>query len=374
MTLQDRFAAAGSRPSGFDYLRIVLAAAVILIHSVDVAYGPKYGSMLFELPWRIVVMPVVPFFFAVSGFLVAGSLYRCATITTFLSLRVLRLLPALAVEVLICALVLGPMLTKLPLTDYFSAPEFYRFFFNLAGSIQYVLPGVFTENPWAHSVHAQLWTVPYEINCYIVLAVFALTGIVARRSWLLGAVIAGQLLFAASVISETLPLTYEVQHVLRGRLAAMCFITGVAFYACASAIRASRTWFIASVIAIAVLCTSSLGEYLAVLPIVYVTVYLGTLNPPRLKLLLKGDYSYGMYVYGFPLQQLLMLLLPGIAWYQNALLGLLLAFACAYLSWWYIEKPALGLKPRLMRWSGEPGGGHANGGARVAGTQIANAG
>ena len=103
-------------------------------------------------------------FFALSGFLVASSLERCKTLFTFLGLRAIRILPALAVEIFISALIIGPLFTTEPAKAYFAAPEFHDYFLNILGDIHYHLPGVFAANP-SDAVNGQLWTVPYEMIC-----------------------------------------------------------------------------------------------------------------------------------------------------------------------------------------------------------------
>src|SRR5258708_1045719 len=110
-SLAQRLTDTAHRPSGFDYLRLILSLGVIGSHSVLLT-----GSdWIYETPaWSvlgIVVSMIVPMFFALSGFLVAGSLERSGTLTKFLGLRVVRIMPALSVEVFISAIVLGALFT-----------------------------------------------------------------------------------------------------------------------------------------------------------------------------------------------------------------------------------------------------------------------
>jgi peptidoglycan/LPS O-acetylase OafA/YrhL len=89
---------------------------------------------------------MVPAFFALSGFLVTGSALRLRATAPFLTFRVLRILPALLVEVTLSALILGALFTTLPLKSYFSDPQFFRYFGNIVGLITFHLPGVFESN------------------------------------------------------------------------------------------------------------------------------------------------------------------------------------------------------------------------------------
>ncbi|SHN38015.1 Acyltransferase family protein [Duganella sacchari] len=169
-----------NRASGFDYLRLILSLAVILWHSYVLSEGRDAAhdlSQFFLVPVRSILIC----FFALSGFLVAGSLLRCKTLFMFLGLRVVRIVPALFLEVTISALLLGPLVTTVPLSTYFSSQEFHSYFLNIAGIIHYTLPGVFETNPFPKVINGQLWTIPWELECYVALSLLSLVGIVGRR-------------------------------------------------------------------------------------------------------------------------------------------------------------------------------------------------
>ena len=171
--------------SGFDCLRIALAISVMVWHSPANSYGPD-GEYLVRgglIGWPLTLC-ILPSFFALSGFLVAGSLAR-NTLPGFLTLRALRIVPALAVEVTLSALMIGPLVTTLPLWHYFSDREFIHYFLNIGGDIHYFLPGVFNDLPLPQYVNLQLWTVPWELTCYIAIVVAATLGIIRRPSRLL---------------------------------------------------------------------------------------------------------------------------------------------------------------------------------------------
>jgi peptidoglycan/LPS O-acetylase OafA/YrhL len=116
--LQDQLDAVHDHPSGFDYLRLVLAISVIVWHSVAVCYGGVIQAEFFGGPLRPLLYSIVPAFFALSGFLVASSLER-NKIPQFVTLRIMRIFPALVVEVFISALVIGPLLTTFTWRMYF---------------------------------------------------------------------------------------------------------------------------------------------------------------------------------------------------------------------------------------------------------------
>ncbi len=350
-SLDTQLQAGAGKPSGFDYLRLALALSIIGWHSVVTSYGAEVNDDVLKGFCRPFILALLPMFFALSGFLVAGSLERCKTLITFLGLRILRIFPALACDTLLSALVLGPALTTIPLSMYFNDPQFYSYFLNIIGDIHYNLPGIFPNNPLPGTVNAQLWTVPYELKCYVILTGLALLGIYKRRTWLLlfvvaiyGAVIFN-LIFTVLIQGASYP-----PPLLAGEPLIMDFIGGFLLYKFRAYIPYHRGLFIASVIVSLSMfaIAPSYGARLVAIPVAYMTVYLGLRNPTRNKLLLSGDYSYSLFLYGFPLQQAVASFGPAMQhWYINLLIVIPLAGLISVASWWLIEKPALNLRRYL---------------------------
>src|SRR5690349_1463494 len=111
------------RSSGFDYMRLSLALCIFTLHSLSInGQSPRLlQEQPFSEAYHVLTRILVPMFFCLGGFLVAGSLERANSLLTFLGLRFLRIFPALWVDILFSALVLGPFLTALPLAAYFSS-------------------------------------------------------------------------------------------------------------------------------------------------------------------------------------------------------------------------------------------------------------
>lgn len=326
-------------------MRLVLASGVILMHTINTSYGQAVAVAFWNTPARIVVGPILPMFFALSGFLIAGSLERCVSLVSFLGLRALRIIPALAVEVCLSALVLGALVTILPLTDYFSSMHLHRYFLNITGIIHYTLPGVFVDNPVPDRVNGQLWTVPFELECYAVLAVLAVLGIVWKRTLVLLTVVALQSLLLVYAWFGSPPPSATVP----GRVLVFAFLCGLLIYAYRDRLHWSWLWFAVAAGLSALLLMMPGGDWLVAGPMAYVTVFLGVTNPRRQTLVLSGDYSYGVFLYGYPIQQLVASMGPDFRhWWINMLIAYPLAVMVAVLSWWGIERPALGLKPRLL--------------------------
>lgn len=353
ITLEARMAQTDWRPSGFDYIRIVLALAVIFAHTNLICFGMGADLTPFHRVIEFCARMIVPMFFALSGFLVAGSLERSKTLVSFLGLRIFRIMPALTMEVLLSALILGPIFTVLSVSAYFSHPDFHAYFMNILGEIHYYLPGVFKENPF-DQVNGQLWTVPYELVCYVILSAFAVFGIFRHRKWLLIMVI----VYHGLQIVNTILRPHEGLMTPAGSTVVMCFISGLLVYRYREKLVWSYGLCLAMLVLSMVLLSVPNGIRFCALPLSYVTVYLGLTNPPRNKLLLSGDYSYGVYLYGFPIQQALWAASPIFRdWYMNFLGAAVLAMMMAAFSWWCVEKPVLSrrhvlkaLEARYLAW------------------------
>jgi peptidoglycan/LPS O-acetylase OafA/YrhL len=346
MTLEDKIAAASGRPTGFDYLRLALALSVVAVHIFQTGLGDEAANAFFPPAVRPLAACILPMFFALSGFLVAGSLARTSTLVEFFALRIIRLAPALIVEVLLSAFLIGALFTALPLSEYFSHPRFWAYLLNIVGWIHFTLPGVFLDNPRPNMVNQQLWTVPWELDCYIVLGALAFAGLKKSRALLIVAIVAAHLfaVFWYSFHEAKSPL------IAKAGVLPISFLVGVLFYFYASKIKWSFALFGISVAVMYLLFRLPNGDLLVALPATYVTVFLGVANPARNQVVLSGDYSYGIYLYGFPLQQAFAHLWPGLNLASAAAIVMTVGFAA--FSWWFVERPALAARKLIkkIRW------------------------
>ncbi len=323
--------------TGFDYLRIGLAVAVLLIHVINISDHARW-VWLWQSWFAPIYLCVLPAFFVLSGFLVTGSLLR-NSIPQFLSLRAMRIFPALAVEVIASAVVLGLLVTRLPIGTYLSSPLFHKYFLTILGDIQFTLPGVFDGRP----INLQLWTIPFELDCYICLVILSLLGIVRRRSALGAVIIAAALLMTIMALHGT---TYHKGWNVPGRMLVLSFLFGVAGYLFKSVLPYRASLFWASVVAVYVFLNSPNLVFLAAPPLAYATIYIGL---RRLPPILFGDLSYGIYLFHFPIARALFETTGRVMPWQVLLPStLILTTAFAALSWHFVEKPILGRKATVL--------------------------
>ncbi len=329
------------RPAGFDYLRIALASAVILIHSFSLSYGPEAGDKLAFGPLRPLVCFVLPSFFALSGFLVAGSLLRNDLIS-FGLLRIIRIFPALTVEVIISALILGPLFTTVPLIVYFSSPVFHAYFFNVLGYIHFFLPGVFTSLPLPNYVNYQLWTVPFELECYVTLAVLALLGL--HRRPIVFLIIALMVTIMLALNEWHAGHHHHLTQIFSGHILVMSFVFGVIFYIYRDTTLVTLPFALISLIIYSFLVEysflneSQIAKFFTPPFVAYITIAIGLWNGRVNWLVDISNYSYGIYLYGFPVQQAVSSVFSNQRlWWFNFCLSLPITFVLAYLSWHGLE-------------------------------------
>jgi len=346
---------------GFDFLRIALAVSVVAAHTPYIAMGRINGPE----PWYVFLphYAALVIFFALGGFLVAASGLRLS-LKEFLINRLLRIVPALTVEIVLSALILGPIFTTLPLSDYFTSFGTYRYFGNIAGLVTYMLPGVFTGNP-APEVNSSLWTIPFEYICYLMMMVVLSCGLLRRPAIiLLGAVALVGIGLALDVTGHgaappQLPpgVTASLHDKIfsagiflgRGSKLLVAFILGMAIYLNRYRIPYDGRVLAACCalcLAVAIIgpvdwMTQPLLNATICPALVYITAYLGVSPLPRLPIFSSGDYSYGIYLYGFPLQQVVKVLLPHGSMIVQFSISFVLVTMLAAFSWHWIEKPVM---------------------------------
>lgn len=344
---------------GFDFLRVFLALSVLCAHSVLISEGER--NQFDFPPMSLIHWTILPLFFALSGFLITGSALRLR-LQDFLLNRAMRIVPALAVDICISALLVGPAFTRLPLNVYFTQYEFYSYFANITGIIHYVLPGVFERNPFPNTVNGSLWTVPFEIGCYALMSLFIVAGLLKRPA-IFVATCLGIVGFVLTTYApwfhalDALPprLRTLLAHFFeeRGNLLYCYFACGCLFYVFRYRIPFSIYGFVVCLALYACGAAQMFGTDLAakviLMPlIVYCMVFVGLCRIPKLPLYHRGDYSYGIYLYGYPLQQALVDAFPAITSpFLHYAISVPLVTLVAMFSWHCVEKPILRLRKQF---------------------------
>lgn len=340
------------RDNNFNLIRFIAATLVLFTHSyaltgaihdpLIVVTGIDFGTLAVDI------------FFITSGFLVTGSLIKRADIKAFVRARLLRILPGLLVANLFAVLIIGAVYTTLPLLKYLGKKTLYKFIFAnttlVTTNLRWTLPGVFEDNPFKGAINGSLWTLPYEMKLY---GVLLLAGLLTYTSWrLLSPRRLGYLLIGAALLLVGYNLyNYISSHeVIAGwRLAGM-FISGSAIYFLKQRIIMSG-WLAAVMMALLVVYAEPLLDQTFYvfywLFLAYLTFWLAYVPGGPLRQFNKlGDYSYGIYIYAFPIQQAIVASWPDIGAQQLFFSAFPPTLLAAVLSWHYVEKRALAMKLR----------------------------
>ncbi|HEX4300465.1 MAG TPA: acyltransferase [Gammaproteobacteria bacterium] len=323
-------------------LRFVAALMVIYGHSYAITRLPGHIDLVQRLLRFTYAGGVgVDAFFIISGFLVTASYLDRRHWPEFMKARCLRIFPGLIVCLLAIAFLLGPFVTTLRPTEYLFGPQLYADLLQVL-TLHLRLPGVFEDLP-QQAVNGSLWTLPPEFLLYLLVSMAGLSGMLFRPriyvplligSCALGIVLVGQVHFF-----------HDRQIYLRLFL---LFGAGSLVRVLSDRIPLSTWLLAAAAVPVALLYSTPLFPYAFNLWLVYAVFWFAYV--PNLRRFNRaGDYSYGLYIYAFPIEQTLRQSFPAILPLELFAAASALTLGCAMLSWHFIEQPALRLKDVRLR-------------------------
>ena len=328
----------------FTPLRLLMAFCVAFEHIFYFSAGEPDSP--FELGHTSMAYLAVNAFFIISGFLITKSAERSGSVLTFARSRVLRIIPALAVVSVIIALIVAPLLGGLPAATYYSTASVW------AGIIEIITfvdpypawPGFEGSTAvFAGDFTGPIWTLRFEALAYVMTGGLLLVGLHREKLVTLVLTLGATALFILDL--QTGMLT-EMSGTL-GSLARFmsCYLYGVCAYQFASYLKLNWIITAAGLIGGAALLAFGIahGEILlniALAPLIFGLAYSKAKLPKWLTP--QTDYSYGLYIFHWPIYQVLINVFPSAPLFPLLLFaGLPLAFIAAGLSWKLIEKPAL---------------------------------
>lgn len=340
------------RDNNFNLIRMVAALAVLVTHAFVLAIGTPDAEPLRDILGMTIGSIAVDVFFLTSGFLVTASLLRSQRAIAFVWARVLRIFPALGVMVLLTVFLLGLSMTSLPTSVYLSDARTWSYALKcatLVSGVLYELPGVFENNPYRSVVNGSLWTLPYEIAMYgmLFLTWFCLGAIARFRALALQTVVIGMALSCA-VLLVLFQLSVIDGDLQFSKLSFM-FFSGSAFYILRERIVLSqRVFLLLSGLLLLALFDSRIFPFVYAATVCYLLFFVAYVPAGLVRTYNRlGDYSYGVYIYAFPVQQSTAALLPGVSVLNMLLVSGAVTVVLAVLSWHLLEKPALRQRLRL---------------------------
>ncbi len=335
--------------NNFGLIRLLAASSVVISHAYVIVGGEAAPEPLEALTGFTLGQHAVNVFFFTSGLLVAASLARSRSVGDFALARILRIYPGLIVCIGFCALVVGVFATTLSPAQYLTDGAVYVWTV-VTASLLYIsmpLPGVFEQSPYPDFVNLPLWTLKYEIACYALLGVAGAVGLLRREAgfWSAYAVLVAA--YAATLIFPDLTFgIVAVGHLLHF---AVLFGLGVAAYRLREVLPLSWFWLAVCLAVYAAAFSGPLRPLATVLLTGYATLILAAVplgvmaSPFR-----RTDLSYGIYIYGWPIQQLVIDNLPHSSIAEVAVVALAAAGFLAFLSWTFVEKPMLAYRHKPL--------------------------
>lgn len=344
----------------FGLLRLLAATAVVFSHAWTVTGGPLTAEPLEHLTGFTLGWHAVDLFFALSGLLIMDSLSRDSNLLRFAVARFLRIVPALYVVVTGIAvaafLALGmPDWPPIEVIKYLA-----RNFLLLGGNAN--LPELFAENPMADVINIPLWTLKYEVFAYIITALLFAAILRFGSGNALGKVLFKWIVFGVLIASFALlssldsPRSYGApEHVVRFVFA---FFLGVAAWHFKHRfVRLGMLLMVISLFNIALLAAGIQNVAMQIVWIAAIGLWFAWRPASALSRFTdRQDYSYGIYIVGYPVQQAVVAVTGIHDPWVNFALSLPLILLIAMVSWNLVEKPALKLKRLnwLTGWQEKP--------------------
>ncbi len=335
------------RHNNFDMLRLVAAVSVIFSHAFLLSENSQDRDPLMILTGGQTVLGVVGVFvfFTISGYLIAQSFEMTGSPLVFLAKRALRIFPGLLLCLAVCVFIIGPLVTGLPLADYFGRRETYLFLLhNAVLDTDYNrLPGVeFWSGNLGGIVNGPLWSLPCEVLMYLMLFALGVCRLLTLRT--------GLVLLAIGVSC----LWFNVSDALGGAFWLLGFFAaGICCYRLRTtgwfAGRWAGRWAVVAAFGLLLSIPAHLFLVGFALFGSYLVIYLAlNRKVPPLRAARSGDLSYGLYIYGWPIEQCVVYFSGGTApWWEVFGISLALAAPTAFLSWHMVE--------RRCRWRARPG-------------------
>lgn len=327
--------------NNFHALRLLAALLVIYGHAYAIGSYAGADIYLTYVGNKFIGGVSVDVFFVVSGFLVAGSFER-SSLRSFIAARFLRIYPALVVCMLVTVLILGPLETSCAAAGYWSSDTWRYFWRNatLAGT-EYFLPGVF-EAARDKAVNGSLWSLPLEVRLYVAVFLLGISGLLVRRVY---AVLAVSTLTVLYFAAPSLAVYAQYGNWFHS---SGFFAAGTFCWLFRHEIRLNAIGVLVMVIFLGALHGTPKFYIAYYCGLVYLVFYVA-LALPAPQLIRQIDLSYGVYLYGWPVQQLLVRHWPEAGVRSHVLIAMGGALGLAFLSWTFVEKPALNLKKRFFR-------------------------
>lgn len=323
--------------NNLDLARIILACLVIVGHSEAINGSGNYwiDPVRHFIGFTYSGAFAVKLFFFISGLVVTNSYLSKNDAIYFVFSRIFRIMPALIFVLIITVFVFGVVLTKLSLSDYFSELNYFSYIrHNILFYTDYILPGVFNDNLYPNIVNGSLWSLRYEVGCYIVLFFLFLLLNKGNRNYFIIPIL---LIFVDSLLPSRFILKF-IDNNPEKYLLPLSFAYGAFFAIFADKIKINIYTTIGSILLFLLAKNTQFAEVILIFTSCNVLVYLFSLRFV-IKLKPKHDISYGIYLWGFLIQQTIFYYFGSMFVGLHCLFAVLVSIFLALITFIYIEKP-----------------------------------
>lgn len=342
------------RHNNINIIRFLAAAMVIYTHMYALTGQPE--PVLFGTSVPAVAVRV---FFVLSGYLIFSSFLRDENPFRYLVRRVFRIFPGLIFVVCATVLVVGPIMSSLSVGDYFLSPDTYSYFKNCLMYPIFNLPGVFVDNPYPLIINGSLWTLPVEFLMYLVLpCFFVLLRKLGREKS--GLIFLTLFFFTARIVSIVFFPDFHFvlwgTDWMAGLILIPYFFAGAlfVFWDATKKVNAQAALFATIILATLQFGSLWMTEIINFFLLPYIVMALSFATPALFgRVFAVNDYSYGLYLWAFLVQQLCIAVLGPhfLGAVSYTLFCTVLTLVCAMVSWHLIEKPGAALGKRITAWS-----------------------
>lgn len=330
--------------NNLDLVRIIAALMVIFGHSFALTLTPNMQEPFnYFFPFTYSGSIAVKVFFFISGLLVTNSIIKSKSISEFTVARFFRIYPAFAITIILTGIAIGPLAYNGGINDYINNPGVFNYIsHSLFFDTQYFINGVFSGNRDGGSINGSLWTIAIEVSAYaVVLAIFIFTGF--KRKTTSNIILLSIIIIPLTDING---LNFIVDRNSEAYLLPSCFALGSIFAINKKSIKLDFRIPVGFFIIYKTSYSTDLSHFAFYAGICTSLLYISTFKLIK-SIRIKNDISYGIYLWGFPIQQLL-------SYYYKLdtvsliIFSSIISIVVGYFSFVLIERPSMRLGKSIL--------------------------
>lgn len=337
-----------NKQNNFGFLRLLLASLVVVSHSPEIVDGNKNREILTIIFGTITFGQLaIDCFFLISGYLILKSFYSSSGLKSYLLKRVLRIYPAFIAASFFCILIVAPLLSDWAVIRQLGMKDWLFAVFKMS-----ILETPYVKGVQVISLNGSTWSIWQEFVCYLSIPAFFYLGLHKRWLYFIALLVIVSIYLYTQLTQRNYWLPYpsrlDMHHSTRLFSA---FLVGGVFHLFEEKIIWNKRFTFAALLLLIVTLFSKNFAELGVFVFGGYLLFHFALNYKN-KLLnnigAEADISYGIYLYAWPIQILIVQYYAKINPHLLTLITLVLAATIGYFSWILVEKPFMQMKKRIV--------------------------